>query len=130
MQLRQAKHTSDLEKITAFYTRVLGLEILGEFRDHEGYDGVFLGHKNAQWHLEFTTSSEPPRHKPDEDDLLVFYPESIAEYNALQQRLLQNGILRQVAKNPYWNENGFCFLDPDGFLLVISPNRIINEERS
>ena len=43
MKLRVARHTDDLEPIIKFYTDILGLEIIGEFKDHSNYDGVFLG---------------------------------------------------------------------------------------
>lgn len=125
MQLRVARHTSDLNKITAFYNEIIGLEKLGEFRDHDGYNGVFLGYKHSKWHLEFTASKDDPIHQPDEDDLLVFYPESYTAFNKLRQRFLKNSILEQPSKNPYWNKNGICILDPDNFLIVISPQKIL-----
>ncbi|MGV0927764.1 MULTISPECIES: hypothetical protein [Empedobacter] len=28
------------------------------------------------------------------------------------------------SKNPYWNDNGISFLDPDGFAVIVSPLRI------
>ncbi len=129
MQLRIARHTGDLEKISRFYIEVIGLQILGEFKDHNGYNGIFLGLENSAWHLEFTTSTQAPDHHPDEDDLLVFYLESRENFEALKQRLLKNGILEQPAKNPYWNRNGICIKDPDGFPIIISLKKINNQDR-
>lgn len=83
MKLRVARHTTDLNAITHFYTEMLGLQVLGEFTGHDGYDGVFLGLPDTGWHLEFTVSSEKPIHQPDEDDLLVFYPETTTDYKQL-----------------------------------------------
>jgi catechol 2,3-dioxygenase-like lactoylglutathione lyase family enzyme len=60
MNLRIARHTKDLNPIINFYRSVLGLEIIGEFKNHNNYDGVFLGNKSADWHLEFTTSLDTP----------------------------------------------------------------------
>jgi catechol 2,3-dioxygenase-like lactoylglutathione lyase family enzyme len=120
MILRVARHTSDLTKITRFYHEILELEILGSFTDHAGYDGVFLGHQNNGWHLEFTTSDEMPKHDPDEDDLLVFYVKTPEEKTNLENRLIQSGFNPITAKNPYWNENGSTFTDPDGFRIVLS----------
>jgi catechol 2,3-dioxygenase-like lactoylglutathione lyase family enzyme len=120
MILRVARHTADLQQITYFYHDILGLEILGSFANHDGYDGVFLGHKNNGWHLEFTASNEMPVHEPDEDDLLVFYCNNAAEKINLKNRLIAAGFNQVKAKNPYWNQNGTTFVDPDGFRLVLT----------
>jgi catechol 2,3-dioxygenase-like lactoylglutathione lyase family enzyme len=40
MQLRIARHTDRLDAVVAFYRDGLGLEEVGGFRDHDGYDGV------------------------------------------------------------------------------------------
>lgn len=60
MNFRYARHTRDLNKIERFYTEVVGLENLGGFKNHSGYDGLFLGHRNTSWHLEFTVSEDLP----------------------------------------------------------------------
>ncbi|WP_394338496.1 hypothetical protein [Epilithonimonas hispanica] len=49
--------------------------MLGEFKEHNGYDGVFLVKENENWHLEFTQDNNIPESKSDNDDILVFYPE-------------------------------------------------------
>ncbi len=120
MKFRYARHTNNLEKIVAFYTTILKLEILGEFKNHSEYDGVFLGHKNRDWHLEFTTSNEKAKHTFDEDDLLVFYALNQQEYDSIFVAISTNAIKIIEAKNPYWNENGIMFLDPDGFRIVLA----------
>lgn len=124
MKLRTARHTADLQPIIDFYCGVLDLEILGEFHNHDGYDGVFIGNRGSDWHLEFTVSSERPNHRPDEDDLLVFYTESDAEFEHLTQQFRINNIPEIQAKNPYWNTNGKTYTDPDGFRIVISKAHI------
>ena len=53
MIFRHARHTSCLDKIEKFYTDIVGLEKLGSFENHSNYNGIFLGHKNSNWHLEF-----------------------------------------------------------------------------
>lgn len=120
MNLRVARHTSNLESIIHFYKNILGLDILGEFKNHNDYDGVFLGKENMSWHLEFTVSNLKPDHKPDEDDLLVFYINNPQEYSALKEKFKDNGIEEIIPKNPYWQENGVNYLDPDGFGIIIS----------
>lgn len=123
MKFRIARHTNDLKNIISFYTEILGLDILGSFESHDGYDGVFLGLKNADWHLEFTRSKEAAQHISDEDDLLVFYAESEEEYQNITSRFFENGHQNLHAKNPYWNENGSYYLDPDGFGVIISKTK-------
>ncbi len=120
MKFRTARHTTDLQPITGFYCGILDLEILGEFHDHDSYDGVFIGNHGADWHLEFTVSKDQPKHTPDEDDLLVFYAESDAEYEHLLEKFRLNQIEEVQPKNPYWQIHGKTFTDPDGYRIVIS----------
>lgn len=119
MKFRSARHTNNLTPIIAFYTEIVGLSVLGNFKDHDGYDGVFLGLPGADWHLEFTTSTEPANHKPDEDDLLVFYPASAEEHAAITERFAKHNIPPVEPKNPYWKVNGTLYIDPDGFGVMI-----------
>ncbi len=124
MHLRVARHTTNLQAITDFYTQLLGLEVLGSFNDHDGYDGVFLGTPEQDWQLEFTTSAEPPSHQPDEDDLLVFYVDTQAELEALAQRFSEKGIETVEPKNPYWLTDGITYADPDGYRVVIAVRKV------
>jgi catechol 2,3-dioxygenase-like lactoylglutathione lyase family enzyme len=119
MVLRVARHTNDLEKIEAFYINILGFERLGGFQNHNDYDGVFIGIPNLGWHFEFTKSDDNANHSFDEDDIIVLYPETIQEYRSLINSVSKN-ISFIAPKNPYWNENGKMFLDPDGYRIVIS----------
>ncbi|MCV9933763.1 VOC family protein [Flavobacterium sp. LS1R47] len=120
MTLRVARHTNDLKKLINFYIDILGFERLGGFENHNNYDGAFIGKPNLDWHFEFTKSNDKANHTSDEDDALVLYPETILEYNRLVINVLNNDMLFIKAKNPYWNENGKMFLDPDGFRIIIS----------
>lgn len=124
MICRIARHTDNLEIIKAFYIDILGLVCLGNFENHDGYDGVFIGNMDSDWHLEFTKSKEKVKHVFDVDDLLVFYPKTEYEYNLLIDKLSKNNISTITAKNNYWNNNGKMYLDPDGFRIVISHLRI------
>jgi len=83
MNFRFARHTNNLEKLTLFYTDILGLKILGSFENHDGYNGIFIGKVNADWHLEFTQTAETVIHSKDEDAILVFYPTSKREYEII-----------------------------------------------
>jgi catechol 2,3-dioxygenase-like lactoylglutathione lyase family enzyme len=120
MKFRIARHTNDLNRIIDFYGRILGLKVLGEFKNHENYNGVFLGIPGADWHLEFTVSNHPPLHQADDDDLLVFYAASLDEFTALKNRFIASRIKNVAPKNSYWAKNGITFADPDGFRVVIS----------
>ncbi len=124
MKFRFARHTNDLERIKSFYTSVLGLELLGGFENHNGYDGVFLGKQDENWHLEFTKSDEVVDFNFGDDDILVFYPNSKLEFEMIHEKLATHSIAFIDAKNPYWNENGKMFLDPDGYRIVISHLKI------
>lgn len=120
MELRVARHTGDLKKMIGFYTSNLGMEVLGSFEDHDGYNGVFLGMKNESWHLEFTEDSVEPDHHPDEDDLLVFYFSNEEERYMVRQNFMKSGIVESVPKNPYWQQNGILFKDPDGYGIILA----------
>lgn len=120
MKLRVARHTLNLAPLINFYTNIIGLTVLGNFKDHAGYDGVFIGDKNGCWHLEFTTSAEEPNHHADEDDMLVFYADTKTDYDNIISKATQYHIRQVTPKNPYWTDNGITLIDPDGFRVVIS----------
>jgi catechol 2,3-dioxygenase-like lactoylglutathione lyase family enzyme len=120
MKLRIARHTNKIEEITKFYTEVIGLEIIGRFSNHDGYDGVFFGKNNLDWHLEFTTSEDAAAHIWDEDDLIVFYPENENQHKNILQAIKEQNIRLYTPKNPYWGSNGILIKDPDDFGIVIS----------
>lgn len=124
MTFRFARHTNNLEQLKAFYINTLGLELLGSFENHYGYDGIFIGKPNENWHLEFTQTSEKVNHKFDEDDILVFYPKTKAEYFSILEKFTEHNISFVEPKNPYWKENGKMILDPDGFRIIISSLKI------
>ena len=58
MQLRIARHTDRLDEVASFYRDGIGLREIGTFRDHDGYDGVFLAVPGTGAHLEFTRGGE------------------------------------------------------------------------
>ena len=83
MKFRLTIHTNRLKQLVGFYVNIIGLDFLGEFKNHSGYDGVFIDNKNLGWYLEFTQTIELVDHKFDEDDILVFYPETQFEFNSI-----------------------------------------------
>jgi hypothetical protein len=124
MTFRFARHTNDLKQIKFFYIDILGFELLGGFQNHNGYDGVFIGKSSDNWHLEFTKSEEIVHFDFNEDDILVFYPNSKMEFDSFINKIQSTKIKFINAKNPYWNENGKMFLDPDGYRIIISDLKI------
>ena len=120
MMFRVARHTTDLNRIIDFYGRILGLKVLGEIKNHNNYDCVFLGIPGSDWHLEFTVSDALPVHQPDIDDMLVFYTKSVEEFNTLKNKFIAGKIKHVEPKNVYWKRNGITFEDPDGFRIVLT----------
>ncbi len=129
MKFRAARHTHILQPIIDFYTKIIGLKVLGDFQNHEGYDGVFIGEtrENSTWHLEFTVSWQQPLHRPDVDDLLVFYPDKI-EFENILKRIKETNYPIVQPQNPYWRRNGITLLDPDGYgIVIVKPYYLLNE---
>ena len=120
MTFRFARHTNNLEQLKSFYIDILGLELLGGFENHNGYDGVFIGKSNENWHLEFTKSDEIVSFNFGDEDILVFYPKNKLEFELIHDRIKSHSIKFINSKNPYWNENGKMLLDPEGYRVVIS----------
>jgi catechol 2,3-dioxygenase-like lactoylglutathione lyase family enzyme len=118
--LRIARPSRDLAATTRFYVRALGLEVLASFVDHAGFDGVMLGQAGWPYHLEFTrrrTNALSP--SPTDEDLLVLYFPDRAEWTAAVLRLRASGAEPVPSSNPYWDERGVTFEDPDGYRIVI-----------
>ena len=120
MKFRYARHTNNLDTLINFYQNIIGLEKLGGFKDHNNYDGVFLGFPNQDWHIEFTYSIDKPNHHPDRDDLIVFYLDSDEEIQTIINKAKQAAILPVTSQNPYWNEKGIELTDPDGFGVILT----------
>jgi catechol 2,3-dioxygenase-like lactoylglutathione lyase family enzyme len=118
--LRVARPTDDLAAVVAFYRDGLGLDVLYEFRDHDGFDGVMLGRKGMGYHLEFTSrAGHRAGRAPTSDNLLVFYLPDEAEWRAAVARLERTGYPPVTAFNPYWDRRGRTFEDPDGYRVVL-----------
>ncbi|MFO0810112.1 MAG: VOC family protein [Gemmataceae bacterium] len=118
--LRVARPSDDLPAVVRFYRDGLGFEVLAEFRDHDGFDGVMLGHRGAAYHLEFTRKAgHAAGRAPTADNLLVFYLPDAGEWRAAVARLEALGHAAVPAFNPYWDRQGKTFEDPDGYRVVL-----------
>jgi catechol 2,3-dioxygenase-like lactoylglutathione lyase family enzyme len=118
--LRVARPTDDLEAVIRFYRDGLGFTVLSQFNDHDGFDGVMLGHKDGAYHLEFTHKRGHRVGKaPTEDNLLVFYLPNTDDWQRALDRLAECGHRPVKAFNPYWDLRGRTFEDPDGYRVVL-----------
>jgi catechol 2,3-dioxygenase-like lactoylglutathione lyase family enzyme len=120
MQVRVARHTERLDEVVAFYRDGLGLPEIGGFRDHAGYDGVFLAIPGTGAHLELTAGGGHGAPSPHPESLLVLYLGDEEVVRAVAERL---GAPAVAPANPYWAEHGVTVEDPDGFRVVLVPER-------
>ena len=96
------------------------LEILYRFEDHDGFDGVMLGHAGAPYHFEFTKAhGHTVGRAPTRDNLLVFCLPDPGEWQVAVERMEGAGFRAVPAFNPYWDRSGRTFEDPDGYRVVI-----------
>ena len=119
--LRVARPTDDLEALLPFYVDGLGLEVLYRFGGHDEFDGVMVGHPGHPYHLEFTHHrGHSVGGAPTQDNLLVLYLPDQALYQAALARMKAAGFAPVKSYNPYWDEGGATFEDPDGHRVVLT----------
>lgn len=118
--LRVARPTDNLAAVAEMYQRGLGFALLGAFSDHDGFDGIILGHPGAAYHLEFTAAKgHLAGRAPTEDNLLVLYYPETGEWQSQCAELLAAGFVEVTAFNPYWDKDGRTFEDTDGYRVVL-----------
>ena len=118
--LRVARPTDNLSAVTKFYRDGLGLELLSSFTDHNGFDGVILGGKQSLYHLEFThRHGHKVGRAPSQDHLLVFYIPDPELWNRAVARMQDHGYEPVTSCNPWWDNGGKTFEDPDGYRIVL-----------
>lgn len=118
--LRVARPTDNLESLLRFYRDGLGLEVLFQFHDHDGFDGVMLGQRGAPWHLEFTHARDHAAGRaPTQDNLLVLYYPNLIEWESAVERMQAVELQPVQSFNPYWDRFGLTYEDPDGYRVVI-----------
>jgi len=120
MQLRVARHTQRLDEVVEFYRDGIGLPEIGRFRDHAGYDGVFLAIPGTGAHLELTRGGAHGPPAPHPESLLVLYVGDASAVREIAGRLPTGAV---PPANPYWATHGLTFEDPDGFRVVLVPER-------
>lgn len=119
-QVRIARPTDDIAALLPFYRDGLGLEMLAAFEDHAGFDGVMLGLIGGPYHFEFTHHrGHRVGRAPSQDNLVVFYLPARKEWEAAVERMKAAGFAPVPAYNPYWDQQGATFEDPDGYRVVL-----------
>ena len=118
--MRVARACRDIDAIGAQYGDGLGFEVLSSWRDHEGFDGIILGHPRAAYHLEFIRDhSAPPPPPPHEEQLLVFYLGDDQAWRHRCEAMLAAGFTVVHNTNPFWERNGRTFMDVEGGRVVL-----------
>ena len=120
MELRCARHTNRLDEVVRFYRDGLELPEVGRFKDHDGYDGVFLAVPGTDTHLEFTTGGDHDPPAPHPETLVVLY---LGSGEAVARACERLGTEPVEPSNPYWKAHGVTLADPDGFHVVLVPGR-------
>ncbi|MGZ0019318.1 VOC family protein [Nitrosomonas sp. wSCUT-2] len=124
---RVARPVSNLSRSATMYQVGLGFVRVGQFDDHDGFDGVMLGFPGVGYHLEFTyCRTHPVAPTPTPEDLLVFYLPNRDEWESRCQAMLDAGFKPVSSLNPYWERDGRTFEDPDGYRVVIQCAEWIN----
>ncbi|KAF9345165.1 hypothetical protein BGX26_003455 [Mortierella sp. AD094] len=114
-----------------FYQTALGFDLIASFDNHRGFDGRILSPPSnipgslAPWHLEFTyqhshaASEAESCRAPTQDNLLVLYLKDRAEVDARATRMNEYGYEAVKSVNPYWDDCGVTFEDPEGWRVVL-----------
>lgn len=120
VQFRIARPTNNLRAVVRFYKEGLGLNELGAFEGHRGYDGVMLGLPDTHHHLEFTQHEDkatlPP---PTKENLIVFYFDTPEKYKEATQRMERLGVHPIEPENPYWVGKSETYEDPDQWRVIL-----------
>jgi len=120
--LRIARPTRSISELLPFYITGLGFEVISSFQQHNGFDGMMLGHASLPYHLEFTAQEgHDPGRAPTQDNLLVFYIPKRSAWESAIERMQGAGYSAVKSWNPYWDAdgNGKTFEDADGWRVVL-----------
>jgi len=118
--LRVARPTDDLEPLADMYREGLSLMVVAQFHGHDGFDGVVLGRPGLGYQIEFTRQEgHPAGRSPTKDNLLVFYHPDRGDWEVACARMDAAGFKLVESWNPYWDDQGRTFEDPDGYRVVI-----------
>jgi len=118
--LRIARPVGSLERSVSLYQKGLGLDEIGRFENHDGFDGVMLGKPGQTWHFEFTyRRAHPVAPAPTPEDLIVLYLPDADAWRQACAAMLDAGFAEVPSFNPYWGQRGRTFEDPDRYRVVL-----------
>jgi catechol 2,3-dioxygenase-like lactoylglutathione lyase family enzyme len=118
--LRVARPTDRLDDVVRFYVVGLGLNKLGSFENHDGFDGVMVGIPGGPYHFEFTHQrGHTAGRAPTKENVLVYYLPDESEWQSAVDRMVAAGYPPVSSLNPYWDRCGRTFEDPDGYRVVL-----------
>lgn len=117
--VRFTRAADALDECLLFYRDLLGLDVLFEFRDHDGYDGVVLGLPDRSVQLELIRHADATPPTRSEEDALVLY---LDDAGAALRARLDGTVEVGVPSNPYWARLGaYELTDPDGWHVLVVP---------
>ncbi len=117
---RVARPTDQLDQVVRFYTNGLGLQILYQFENHDGFDDVMVGILGEPYHFEFTHhQGHLVGRAPTQDNLIVFHLPDQQEWRCAVDQMKVTGYEPLKSYNPYWDKSGVTFEDPDGYRVVL-----------
>ncbi|MGW0359390.1 GNAT family N-acetyltransferase [Nocardia nova] len=122
--IRFARGTWLLSESSRFYREIVGLPVLAEFHDHDGYDGVVfaLPDSSTQWELVTPPRPAASSEQPDREHAMVVYLAEPSAVETIRSRLGSSALHPFVPENPYWTRRGaFGVLDPDGWPVIFVP---------
>lgn len=118
---RSARPSDRLPELRRFYVDALGCALLGEWINHEGFDGLIVGGPPGTWQAEFLHEhARAAPAVPSNEHLLVFYVADRIELANRAAALGAAGFARVEPNNPYWSRHGVAFVDPDGYHVVLA----------
>ncbi|WEM45894.1 VOC family protein (plasmid) [Photobacterium sp. DA100] len=118
--LRVVRPTDNVSQIAAMYRQALGFDLLKQFEDYDGFDGVVLGHKKHPYHIEFVHKvGSAAGTAPSHEHLLVFYVDCSQAWERACRNMIDAGFSVVESSNPYWEQVGKTFEDIDGYRVVL-----------
>jgi catechol 2,3-dioxygenase-like lactoylglutathione lyase family enzyme len=120
VKVRFARKIADLKTARTFYEKIIGLKLLAEFEDHDGFSGLVFGsHAGGDWQVELVTKRETEAASCACE--LVLYCDR-DEFDRISRRIVEDNIRTLRNENPYWETRGaLTIADSDGNIVVVVP---------
>ena len=121
-QVRVARPTDRLAEVVRFYTEGLGLEEIGRFEGHAGYDGVLIGLPGlrAPPRVHQPRRGQPRRRAEPGQPAGLLPRGPAACWRSSRSGSEKLGREPVEPENPYWADAGaLTFEDPDGWRVVL-----------